>query len=361
MIAELRLQEFKCFGDQRLPMGDLTLLAGANAAGKSTVIQSLLLLRQSHLRRTLSSGELLLNGPLVNVGTALDAVNERAATDNVVFTLRQGNGTEHQFSFEYPRGGGDRYTLPGKATAYDESLSLFAPRFNYLNAERVGPRLIYPMSEMIEDLVDVGIHGEYTAHCLQRFGTAPLPNLDVIPHDGEQSQLLFDQTRYRMREIVPELDIDLHAITEADQMRVGLKTSTGRFLRPTNIGFGIIYTLPIVVAALLSPKGALLIVENPEAHLHPRSQSRIGDFLARVAAAGVQVLIETHSDHVLNGIRVATRRGAIRPEQIAINFFQSSDTGVSQVSHPRIYPDGGIDPWPVGFFDQMEKDLLELL
>jgi predicted ATPase len=361
VISELRLQEFKCFGDQRLPMANLTLLAGANAAGKSTVIQSLLLLRQSHLRRTLANGELLLNGPLVNVGTALEAVNENAATDNVVFTLQQADGTAHTFAFEYPRGGGDNYTLPGKGTTYDESLSLFAPRFNYLNAERVGPRLIYPMSEMIEDLVDVGIHGEYTAHCLQRFGNAPLPNLAVIPPDGEQSQLLFDQTRYRMREIVPNLDIDLHAITEADQMRVGLKTGTGRFLRPTNIGFGIIYTLPIIVAALLSPQGALLIVENPEAHLHPRSQSRIGNFLARVAAAGVQVLIETHSDHVLNGIRVATRRGDIHPDQIAINFFRSGDTGMAEVSHPRIYPDGGIEPWPDGFFDQMENDLLELL
>lgn len=361
MIRQLRLQEFKCFGDQKLPMADLTLLAGANAAGKSTVIQSLLLLRQSHLRRTLVGGELLLNGPLVNVGTALDAVNERAETDNIIFTLQQADAREHRFAFEYPRGGGDSYTLRGVAGPYDETLSLFAPRFNYLNAERVGPRLIYPMSEMIEDLVDVGIHGEYTAHSLDRFGSTALANPLLITGEGEQAPLLLDQTRYRMRRIVPELDIDLRAITEADQVRVGFKTTTGRYLRPTNIGFGIIYTLPIVVAALLSPQGALLVVENPEAHLHPASQSRIGGFLAEVAAAGIQVLIETHSDHVLNGIRLAVRRGTLRPDQVAINFFRSAELGVAQVSHPQIYPDGGIDPWPSGFFDQIEHDLLELL
>ncbi|NCC31072.1 MAG: DUF3696 domain-containing protein [Chloroflexia bacterium] len=360
MIRELRLQEFKCFADQRLPMANLTLLAGANAAGKSTVIQSLLLLRQSHLRRTLASGELLLNGPLVNVGTALDAVREKADTNTVTFTLTEADGQSQQFAFEYPRGAGDSYTLHGEKQDYDPERSLFAPRFNYLNAERIGPRLIYPMSEMIEDLVDVGIRGEYTAHCLERFGATPLINPQLILEEDSLSKLLFDQTRYRMRRIIPDLDIDPRAITEADQMRVGFKTSTGRFLRPTNIGFGIIYTLPIVVAALLSPQDALLIVENPEAHLHPASQSRIGAFLAEVAAAGVQVLIETHSDHVLNGMRLAVRRGVLQTDQVSINFFRSAD-GATEVTHPQIYPDGGIDPWPSGFFDQLEQDLLELL
>jgi len=360
MIATLRIQEFKCFSDQTLPFGALTLLTGANATGKSSVIQPLLLLRQSHLRGTLERGELLLNGPLINVGTVLDAVKEQADTDIVAFTLSGVNGQQQRFAFEYPRGAGDSYTLRSADTnEYDPAHSLFARRFNYLNAERIGPRLIYPMSEIIEDLIDVGVHGEYTAHCLHHFGASPVPNDRMIPLDMEgvkSSRLLSDQTRYCMSEIVPDIAIDIKAITEADQMRVGLKTSTGRFLRPTNIGFGIIYTLPIVVAALLSSTGSLLIIENPEAHLHPASQSRMGQFLARVAAAGVQVIIETHSDHVLNGIRRAVRGGFLSPDQVAISFF--TDPGC--VVTLRIYSDGGIDPWPAGFFDQTEKDLMEL-
>jgi predicted ATPase len=360
MINSLRIQEYKCFSDQTLPLGALTLLAGANATGKSTVIQSLLLLRQSHLRGTLAHGELLLNGPLVNVGTALDAVNETAATNTVAFTLIDNDGREQRFVFDYHRGEGASYTLRGvPGVSYDTNHCLFAPRFNYLHAERVGPRVLYPMSEMIEDLRDVGIHGEYTAHCLERFGSTSIPNPDLVHSESTSSHLLFDQTRYWMSEIVPDLDIDLKAITEADQMRIGLKTSTGRFLRPTNIGFGIIYTLPVIVAALLSPPGSLLIVENPEAHLHPASQSRIGRFLARGAAAGVQVIIETHSDHVLNGIRRAVRGGVMTSEEVSLLFFSNSSGG-AQVSNLQIYPSGGIDPWPEGFFDQMEKDLMEL-
>ena len=240
MINSLRIQEYKCFSDQTLPLRALTLLAGANATGKSTMIQSLLLLRQSHLRSTLAHGGLLLNGPLVNVGTALDAVNETATTDTVAFTLSDNDGREQRFAFDYPRGAGESYILRGvPGVPYHTNHCLFAPRFNYLHAERVGPRVLYPMSEMIEDLIDVGIHGEYTAHCLDRFGSTPIPNPDLVHGEGTSSRLLFDQTRYWMSEIVPDLGIDLKAITEADQMRIGLKTSTGRFLRPTNIGFGI--------------------------------------------------------------------------------------------------------------------------
>jgi predicted ATPase len=358
MITALRIQEYKCFSDQTLPLRALTLLAGANATGKSTVIQALLLLRQSHLRSMLAEGQLLLNGPLVSVGTALDAVNEQAETDTVAFTLNDEDDREQHFAFDYVRGAGESYVLRSTSVAaYDIQHSLFAPCFNYLNAERVGPRVLYPMSEMIEDLVDVGIHGEYTAHCLDRFGSTAIPQPELIHSEYTRSPLLLDQTRYWMSEIVPHLDIHLQALTEADQMRVGLKTSTGRFLRPTNIGFGIIYTLPIVVAALLSQPGSLLMVENPEAHLHPASQSKIGYFLARVAAARTQVIIETHSDHVLNGIRRSVRDQVLTPEQLSLLFFAGGGTCEAL----RIYQDGGIDPWPDGFFDQAEKDLLELL
>jgi predicted ATPase len=131
MINSLRIQEYKCFSDQTLPLRALTLLAGANATGKSTVIQSLLLLRQSHLRSTLAHGKLLLNGPLVNVGTALDAVNETATTDTVAFTLSDNDGREQRFAFDYPRGAGESYTLRGVPDiSYDISHCLFAPRFN---------------------------------------------------------------------------------------------------------------------------------------------------------------------------------------------------------------------------------------
>ena len=71
------------------------------------------------------------------------------------------------------------------------------------------------------------------------------------------------------------------------------------------MGFGVTYSLPIILSGLIAKEKGLLIVENPEAHLHPAGQSRMGVFLAWLAGKGVQVLVETHSDHIINGIRRA--------------------------------------------------------
>ena len=90
----------------------------------------------------------------------------------------------------------------------------------------------------------------------------------------------------------------------AEALEAGLDALADR-MRPTNMGFGVSYALPVITAGLLAPAGSLLVVENPEAHLHPAGQSRVGRFLAHLAASGVQVVAETHSDHVLNGVRLA--------------------------------------------------------
>ncbi len=119
--------------------------------------------------------------------------------------------------------------------------------------------------------------------------------------------------------------------------------------------------LPIVVAALSVQPGNLLLVENPEVHLHPAGQSKIGEFLARVAAAGIQVVIETHSDHVLNGIRRAVKMKTLSCDKVALHFFRPRSENLNdktpQVQTPEIFADGNIDFWPKGFFDQFDVDM----
>ena len=87
-----------------------------------------------------------------------------------------------------------------------------------------------------------------------------------------------------------------------------LNGNTMEFLRAVHTGDGLVQVLPIVVAALSAAEDSLLLIENPEANLHPAGQAHMGEFLAEVAAAGVQVILETHSDHVLNGIRRAVKQ-----------------------------------------------------
>jgi len=110
--------------------------------------------------------------------------------------------------------------------------------------------------------------------------------------------------------------------------------------------------LPIIVALLSLPKNGLILLENPEAHLHPKGQTLMGKLMAQVAAAGTQVIVETHSDHVLDGIRLAVFEGLIKPTQTSFHYFDRSEDGKIQLQTPKINAEGRIDNWPAGFFDE---------
>ena len=103
------------------------------------------------------------------------------------------------------------------------------------------------------------------------------------------------------------------------------------------------------------------MIENPEVHLHPAGQTAMGVFLSEVAAAGVQVVIETHSDHVLNGIRRAVKSRMLASGDVALHFFQPRLEGETQegpqVQSPVVDANGNIDSWPDGFFDQFDRDM----
>jgi predicted ATPase len=134
--------------------------------------------------------------------------------------------------------------------------------------------------------------------------------------------------------------------------------------RPTNVGFGITYTLPILAVLLSSTPGTLLLIENPEAHLHPQGQVRIGELIAQAAGGGLQIIVETHSDHILNGIRLAVHSGKIIPERVCLHYFRRGEKNgqaCSEIVSPKIDRNGRIDNWPDGFFDEWDKSLEALL
>jgi len=106
------------------------------------------------------------------------------------------------------------------------------------------------------------------------------------------------------------------------------------------------------------------LLENPEAHLHPRGQSQMGNLLAQAAAQGVQIILETHSDHVLNGIRLAVHDGKLDPDATRLHFFQireSQGQFVSEVVSPQMNRRGKLNKWPDGFFDEWDNSLESLL
>ncbi len=167
-----------------------------------------------------------------------------------------------------------------------------------------------------------------------------------------------------MDRFFPGAGLVVRPVEGANLMTMGIRTSAATsYHRPQNVGFGITHVLPIVTACLGARRSDVVLLENPESHLHPAGQSAMGCFLAMAAASGAQVILESHSDHVLNGVRRAVKSGIIGPEQVAIHFFaaRTEDGECPQVISPLIDPGGTIDRWPTGFFDQFDKDTAALI
>ena len=143
--------------------------------------------------------------------------------------------------------------------------------------------------------------------------------------------------------------------TNAVTLRIQTSPETG-FLRPIHCGFGITQVLPIIVAILAAKAGGIFLIENPEVHLHPAGQALMGQFLADAVQAGHQLIVETHSDHVLNGIRRAVKGGRLQADQVALHFFRNRFLSGAQVLSLALDDAGNVDAWPEGFFDQFDKD-----
>lgn len=370
MLSRIDLRNFKCFELLRLPLATLTLLTGSNASGKSSALQSLVLLHQT-MREHEWSTRLMLNGESVKLGTVSDVVDKIHGRRSFEICLIDDNqayawmliGERTEMSMKI-----DCVTVNGEISNTPNSLRFLLPPklsdgtalprrlcdLTYITAERIGPREVYALEDRQIASV-VGPAGEHAVSVLHWGRDNPI--LDCLVIQGEPNTLL-RQTEAHMRKFFPGFGLILQQIPQANAVTLGLRTSTDTdFHRPIHVGFGLTQVLPIVIAALSSSKGDILLIENPEVHLHPSGQAMMGQFLADVAMAGIQVILETHSDHVLNGIRRAVKSNRIRSDQVAIHFFRQRSEEVAQVTSPLLDSSGNIDNWPDGFFDQFDKDL----
>ncbi|KST66985.1 DUF3696 domain-containing protein [Mastigocoleus testarum] len=369
MIHLLRLINFKAFENQVFEFKSLTLLSGLNSTGKSSVMQSLLLLRQSYQQELLQEIGLALNGDLVGIGNAQDAFCESAKEDCIGFDLTREDKSKGiwRFKYELEKKETDFLDLDFTSTKVDDAVylsNLFRKKFHYLQAERIGPRLVNEMSDYkVRRLRQLGIKGEYTAHFLNIYGRQSIP-INYLKYPRAKSMDLIDQVEGWMREVSPGTRITINSNTDIDLINLQYSYGDSNTYRATNVGFGISYTLPIIVAILSSEPGTLILVENPEAHLHPKGQAKMGELLALAASCGIQVVIETHSDHVLNGIRLAVHDAKLAPEDVRLHYLQrrqQRELTFTEVVSPQIDRNGRIDKWPDGFFDEWDKSLDALL
>lgn len=370
MISDITLKNFKSHINTHLKLENLNIFTGANGTGKSSLSQSLLLLRQSFKHNGLIEG-IQLNKPLINLGIGKDALYQYAKEDYIEFSISidinqtliwQLDITDIDTTFL------NFIKQPNIKKEELKKFALFSNSFQYLSAERLAPQESYEKDDYSvkkkkQISKDLG-KGELIAHYLSHYGYDKV-NFPALFHPNNQEEELLSQTNSWLQEISPNVNVEVLEMDKLLEMTYTFNVSndfpTDNF-SPKNVGFGITYALPIIVAILSAEKGSLIIIENPEAHIHPSGQAKLAELMAIAAQCGIQLIIETHSDHIINGILVATKKfeetgRGIDHKNIKMYLFERSESGHStEVKNIEVHSRGRIQSPPKGFFDQIALD-----
>ena len=232
-------------------------------------------------------------------------------------------------------------------------------RTTFISAGRDLPLDTYPIPRSSAHVRgDVGRSGEYAPYWYLEFADDEVNLMRRHPTDNRET--VRAQVDAWLGELFPGARANAERLAVDAPLR--LSFSLGQkspWSRPANVGFGLSYAFPMLVALLTAEPGSTVVIDSAEAHLHPRGQSAVGYLLARMAGSGLNIFAESHSDHLLNGVRLAVRDGILKPSNAAIHFFDRL-TPVPSVTSLAVDKNGAISDWPKGFFDQTERDLARL-
>lgn len=369
MISALTIDNFKCFSvPTRFTLSPLNLFTGYNGRGKSSVFQVLLLLAQS-LRKNGNVERLEVNGEFVRLDLFEDLVNVNRTENNIYFELES---TEEEYSSvklgykELSDRVGEIVELEIDGKSYFQQAASLSEKkdvenerhlytypkdfhclfmnYNYVSADRLGPTR-YEEKEDVSESNPIGCNGEHRLNMLTQ-------NEELLHEVSHWVDYIMDGGTLEVSGMENKESAVLNLL-----FRTGEKRTKG--IKSINCGFGYSYILPIVIMALTIKKGCLFI-ENPEAHLHPEAQSRLMELICqRMENRNIQVFIETHSEHIVNAVRLRSLKpdSPISHEDVSIYFFDK-DFSIIPL---KMDEEAQISNWPTGFFDQQEIDLSEIL
>lgn len=326
MINRVAMKRFKPFLNAQTDLKGLTYVLGENGVGKSSIAQSLLLLKQTF---EIEGNETLnLNGTLIKIGNGVDALNQNAEEDSIDFAIELSGGEQLKISAEYIQ---DSDSLPMQLVESSAVAELRSTNVVYLSADRVGPQLLSAFSASDAAKKRVSERGENALALLHAHQRDTLEKDDPRHNDSMDSLSVKSAFDYYLSCISSGASIDVANLSNVDSV-----ASTFAFgksgslpterIRPTNVGFGLSYAASIIIACLLASPGDLLIIENPEAHLHTKGQRAMADLLARTARSGVQILCETHSRDFLYSTRKMISDGEVPVDLVSCNLVYRDNT-----------------------------------
>lgn len=328
MINSINIEGFKSFIHETIDFRELTILTGLNSSGKSSVIQSILLLG-------------------------------KAANNENIYLPGHGEISESQNPFV-----ADGIKITGKFSETEEitiindkviegSIKNF-PEIIYIGADRFGPETSLAIDSTSKKL---GRRGENIFKIIE--DNADVPLNEKLVHSKSEGETFLFNLRGWLNIISPNPNFESFTESKSDN---SYSTFDGH--RAKNVGFGLSYSLPVITALLLGSikSNAIVIIENPEAHLHPRGQTELAKLISLCAEIGVQIIIETHSDHLFDGIRYYVKCSTTNFfEKVIAYWFELDSKKNTNLEKININKNGRIENWPNGMFDQFSINASKLL
>jgi len=343
MLNKLSIENFKNIEKQEFDFKPITILIGLNSRGKSSVIQSLLLLSWMHPNNTLLMKYIKKFSNFANVRNKY--LNAKSISLSANFTNDSASmSCQSENVWEFVRG--------------NENYLNFEENLFYISGNRIGQEDI----ALYDEDIKFGINGEYIFSYFEQNKDVFVDN-KLIKYEGHKS--LDGQLSYWLEYI---LGIELRVVTEKiTDTAITVKFNSDGIdgLSPFNLGAGNSYLAKILIMGLSCKKDNILIIENPEIHLHPKAQSKLSDFFVLLANAGIQIIIETHSEHLINKLIYNVYKKEICKDD-AIIYYKSSirenfiEININNNGHYIDENQQEID-FPEGFFDSTLSELLEIM
>ncbi len=349
MIKKLKMKNFKCFTEEEIEFRKLTILTGENSSGKSSLIQALLYLGHNPMIGAPFVDE--INQFLFSLGTIKDLSNkfQNAKEFSLAADLSNGKNINVTYSNDNQINIGTM-EFPNELT--------YVQNMYYLNADRVRPQKENPLLQDVGAKV-FGIMGQYVPSYYE------LHKRDVIEESlicDESSYTLETQVNYWLKKITNIDEIDFNTEKLSSTSVKSFFQHKGFAFSPENIGTGMSYLISILVVCLSAKEGNIIIIENPEIHLHPKAQAGIGEFLAFIASKGIQLIVETHNDHIINKICYEGYKHHIESDDIIIHYKKDQSTPFERIEirEGQFWNAQNENRFPVGFFDATLKELFEI-
>jgi len=345
MIEKIEIEGFKSIKKQEFDFKGLTVLTGLNSTGKSSVIQAILLVSSFN-----SPQYSLLRKYIKKFSTFSEIRNKYENADTINFAL-EGENISTTLSVE-------RSSDWQVSLANDASKVTFDENLFYISSNRIGPEDIANYDEDMK----FGIDGEYLFGYFEQHKRDRLH--DVLIKDNSH-KTLDAQVSYWLHYI---LSMNLRVETQeqtSDTIKVTFASDDIEGLSPFNVGAGNSYLAKILIMGLSCLKGQILIIENPEIHLHPKAQAKLADFFVFLENAGIQVIIETHSEHLINKLRYNVYKKKLEYENTVIYYKESIQSDFQKISINKnghfINEEMVEIDFPSGFFDSTLQELLEMM